>query len=269
MSGEPPGPTTLFDPQETTGLRTKLSVIVAKSAPASTSTLTITATAGTTTKSLTTKLVIYRHPPNGQVVVRGIETNVLPGEAFLVTIDAVGERVDGGRIRVQTLYVRGTSQERVLGNVEYMKVGSSLTFNATAGTDLIEETLIVYSSRNSPNFPINVRPFTMRATTKSLQVDRTKTAQIRFEISVVAGLDPGLIMTLARSPLNANLPVPTYEFRLGTGGKLIAELTATKTAPLGKSLEYFTLFTKIGTKVESVRVPIEIEVIDTTGTVVR
>lgn len=270
VSGLPPGSTSLFDPQETTRLRTKLSVIVAQSAPASTSNLTISATAGTTTKSLTTKHVIYRHPPSGQVVVRGFETDVLPGETFNVTVDVLGVRVDGGRIRVAPVYVRGSGNEVVVSPVEYLEVGNSLTFSVTAGTDeRLADNLTVNSSRNSPVFQINVKPFTMRSSTKSFQVDRGKTVPIRFDISVAAGLDPALSMTLARSPLNPNLPVPTYEFRLGTGGKWIAEVTATRTAPLGKTIETFTLFTKIGTKIESVRVPIEIEVIDSTSTVVK
>lgn len=267
VSGLPPGSTSLFDPQETTGLRTKLSVIVAQSAPASTSNLTITATAGTTTKGLTAKHVIYRHPPSGQIEVRGVETDVLPGELLNVRVDVLGVRVDGGRIRVAPVYLRGTGNERVVLPVEYLEVGNSLTFTVTAGTDQrLADSLTVNSSRNSPVFSINVKPFTMRASTKSFQVDRRQTLPIRFDISVAPGVDPALSMTLARSPINANLPVPTYEFRLGTGGKWIAEVIATKTAPLGRTIETFTLYTKIGTKIESVRVPIEIEVIDSTGT---
>lgn len=267
VSGAPPGSATLFDPPETTGLRTKLSVIAAAGAPASTSTLTITATAGTTTKSLTTKLVIWRHPPNGQVAVRDFDADVLPGESFNVTVDAVGTPVDGGRIRVETMHVRGAAQERLFGDVMFMQVGSSLTFNVTAGPDFRQETLHVNSSRNSGIYPVNVRPFTMRASIKSFQVDRGKTVPIRFDINVAPGIDPAQAMTLARAPLNANLPVPTYEFRLGTGGYWIAEVTAKKTAPLGKTTETFTLYTTIGTRIESVRIPIEIEVIDSTGTI--
>ncbi len=267
VSGAPPGSATLFDPPETTGPRTKLSVIAAAGAPPSTSTLTIMATAGSTTKVVTTRLVIWRHPPNGNVVIRPFDADVVPGETFNVTVDAVGDPVEGGRIRVQTVYLRGAAQERVLGDVQFMEVGNSLTFNITAGNDLLQESLFVNSSRNSPNIPVTVRPFTMRAPTKSFQVDRGKTVPIRFDIRVAPGIDPAQAMTLARSPLNANLPVPTYQFRLGTGGNWIAELTPTRTAPLGKTIEYFTLFTTIGTKIESVRVPIEIEVIDSSGTI--
>ncbi len=267
VSGAPPGSATLFDPPETTGLRTKLSVIAAAGAPPSTSTLTITATAGTATKSLTTKLVVWRHPPNGKVVVRPFDADVVPGETFNVTVDAVGDPVEGGRIRVQTVYIRGAAQESVVGDVLFMEIGNSLSFNVTAGSDLLQESLLVNSSRNSSSYLVNVRAFTMRATTKSFQVDRGATVPIRFDINVAAGIDPAQAMTLARSPINANLPVPTYQFRLGTGGRWIAEVTATRGAPLGKTIETFTLYTTFGTRIESVRIPIEIEVLDSTGTV--
>jgi hypothetical protein len=264
VSGTPGGSTTVFDPQETTGPQTKLSITIAKSAPARTYSLTISATAGATTKTQPTALVVYRDPPLGGVLTSGLTSNMFPGEVRSLTIRASGEVVEGGRIRVQTFHQQESgSKKQTFTPVEYLEAGKSLTVTITAGA-FGEDTFAVKSSLESVSFKIAIHKFDLRASKSTFfQVERGKTVRIPLEIVTPVDLKP-VTATLQSPTCSPDLIAESRSVLLASS-TVYMDITAKKTAPLNFFRCSFILSSTVDGTLESVSLVLDIEVFDTTA----